>query len=71
MCEALFWTAPTERLKVLRQATAGMGMGAAGSTSVMTVVREQGIGGLYVGALPTALRQASSTAIRLHDARAH
>ena len=64
MCEALFWTAPTERLKVLRQATAGMGMGAAGSTSVMTVVREQGIGGLYVGALPTALRQASSTAIR-------
>ena len=63
LCEALFWTAPTERLKVLRQAAAGTGTGG-GSTTVMTVVREQGIGGLYVGALPTALRQATSTAIR-------
>jgi len=64
MCEALFWTAPTERLKVLRQASAGMGVGG-GSTSVLTVVREQGLGGLYVGALPTAARQASSTAVRV------
>ena len=63
MCEALFWTAPTERLKVLRQAHAGAGIGG-GTTTVMTVVREQGMSGLYVGALPTALRQASSTAVR-------
>ena len=63
MCEALFWTAPTERLKVLRQAAAGSGTGG-GTTTVMTIVREQGVSGLYVGALPTALRQASSTAVR-------
>ena len=64
MCEALFWTAPTERLKVLRQASAGLGTKGAGRSSLYTLVREQGIGGLYVGALPTAARQASSTAIR-------
>ena len=27
MAEALFWTAPTERLKILRQAKAGEGVG--------------------------------------------
>lgn len=68
MCEALFWTAPTERLKVLRQATAGTGAGG-GTTTVLTVVREQGLGGLYVGALPTAARQASSTAVSVCTAR--
>lgn len=64
MSEALFWTAPTERLKVLRQASAGLGQRGAGSHSLLTLVREQGIGGLYVGAGPTAARQASSTAVR-------
>jgi len=29
-----------------------------------TVIREQGIGGLYAGAIPTAIRQASSVAVR-------
>lgn len=64
MCEAIFWTAPTERLKVMRQASAGLGTSAAGQASVYTLIKEQGIGGLYVGAMPTAARQASSTAIR-------
>lgn len=63
MGEALLWTAPTERLKVLRQSTAGEGVGGA-VPSVTTILREQGIGGLYVGAGATALRQASSTAVR-------
>ena len=61
--EALLWTAPTERLKVLRQSTAGTGTGGA-SSSVRSILAEQGIGGLYVGAVPTAMRQASSTAVR-------
>lgn len=64
MGEALFWTAPTERLKVLRQASAGLGQGSAGKNSILTLIREQGVGGLYVGAGPTAARQASSTAVR-------
>ena len=61
--EALLWTAPTERLKVLRQSAAGEGVG--GSAHKMsTILKEQGIGGLYVGAGATAMRQASSTAVR-------
>jgi solute carrier family 25 citrate transporter 1 len=65
MGEALLWTAPTERLKVLRQASAGLGQSAgAGRHTLLTLFREQGIGGLYVGAGPTAARQASSTAVR-------
>ena len=65
MGEALLWTAPTERLKVLRQSSAGLGKTASASShSVSTILREQGIGGLYVGAGATAMRQASSTAVR-------
>ena len=63
MAEALFWTAPTERLKILRQAKAGEGVGGAvGELSV--ILREQGVRGLYVGAGATAARQASSVAGR-------
>ena len=63
MAEALFWTAPTERLKILRQAKAGEGVGGAvGELSV--ILREQGVRGLYVGAGATAARQASSVAVR-------
>jgi len=68
MGEALLWTAPTERLKVLRQSTAGQGAAAGASstssTSISTILREQGVGGLYVGAGATAARQATSTAVR-------
>ena len=63
MCEALAWTAPTERLKVLRQATAGKGTGGA-VQPVSMILKEQGIGGLYVGAGATAARQATSVAVR-------
>ena len=41
MGEALLWTAPTERLKVLRQSTAGQGTGGA-VASVSTILKEQG-----------------------------
>lgn len=61
MCEALFWTTPTERLKVLQQAAAGSGKQALGT---MQLIQQQGFSGIYVGALPTAMRQATSVAVR-------
>lgn len=63
MGEALLWTAPTERLKVLKQASAGAGTGGA-SLGLVKLLREQGLGGVYVGAGATAARQATSTAVR-------
>uniref|UniRef100_A0A7S2XWQ6 Mitochondrial carrier protein n=1 Tax=Fibrocapsa japonica TaxID=94617 RepID=A0A7S2XWQ6_9STRA len=64
--EALCWTTPTERLKVLRQTEVGTSSNKYGSMigGAMTVVREQGVKGLYVGAGPTAARQASSVGFR-------
>lgn len=63
LSEALFWTAPTERLKVLRQARAGLGKTCL-PPSAMSIVRERGVRDLYVGAGATAARQASSVAMR-------
>ena len=61
--EALAWTTPTERLKVLRQSRAAIG-GNAVDTSLTAVLRESGVRGLYVGWWPTMLRQGSSVAVR-------
>lgn len=61
ICEALIWTTPSERLKVLQQGAAGTGKAAPGLT---TVLKTHGIAGLYVGAAPTAMRQATSVATR-------
>jgi hypothetical protein len=61
MCEALGWTCPSERLKVLQQSTAGTGKKMAGYGEIIAA---QGITGLYVGAIPTAMRQATSVAVR-------
>jgi len=66
MVEAVVWTAPTERLKVLRQndinSTTPKYNSLIGGTR--TVLAEQGVRGLYVGAFPTALRQSSSVGVR-------
>jgi solute carrier family 25 citrate transporter 1 len=66
MVEAMVWTAPTERLKVLRQNDINSATpkyrGLIGGMT--TVVKEQGVGGLYAGVVPTAIRQASSVAVR-------
>jgi len=66
MTEALVWTTPTERLKILRQAKASelKGSNRVPPPSALEIFRTQGIAGLYVGAIPTAARQASSVAIR-------
>lgn len=61
--EALMWTSPTERLKVLRQSQAGKGVGGA-SMGMHQILKEQGVRGLYVGAGATAARQATSVAVR-------
>lgn len=63
--EAFVWTTPTERLKVLRQTEVGQGFKYKSLRGgLITVLKEQGVPGLYVGAIPTALRQASSVGIR-------
>jgi len=62
MAEALFWTAPTERIKVLSQARAGEGL--LQRPSLGAIVSQQGFSGLYVGASATAMRQATSVAAR-------
>ena len=61
ICEALFWTCPTERLKVMKQAASGTGVEAMG---LKEIVAKEGVMGLYAGAGATTARQASSVAIR-------
>jgi len=62
VAEALIWVAPTERLKMLRQAeisaSAGQRKHSNLLASVAHVVRDQGVAGLWVGVGPTVLRQA-------------
>lgn len=60
-CEALIWTAPNERLKVLRQVSAGTGLRL---TPYKEILEVHGIKGLWIGATPTAMRSASNAAIR-------
>mmetsp|Transcript_137484 Transcript_137484/g.293824 ORF Transcript_137484/g.293824 Transcript_137484/m.293824 type:complete len:280 (+) Transcript_137484:55-894(+) len=64
--EALVWTAPAERLKVLRQVSAGTGTQGA---SYGEILRTHGVFGLWRGALPTAMRSASNAAIRFTAAK--
>jgi len=60
-CEALLWTAPNERLKVLRQVSAGTGIRL---VPYREIYARYGITGMWVGATPTAMRSASNAAIR-------
>ncbi len=66
--EAVVWVAPTERLKVLRQSelggAAGTGSGASLFRAFRAVVHTQGIGGLWIGAVPTAARNAVANGVR-------
>jgi solute carrier family 25 citrate transporter 1 len=64
--EAIMWTTPTERLKVLRQKEVHSdnprytSLGGA----IRLIFHEQGIAGFYKGIVPTATRQATSVAVR-------
>lgn len=59
--EALVWTAPAERLKVLRQVSTLTGKP---PESYAVILRQHGGRGLWVGATPTAMRSGSNAAIR-------
>lgn len=59
--EALVWTAPAERLKVLRQKFVGTG---ASALTYRQIYSSCGVLGLWVGATPTAMRSGSNAAIR-------
>lgn len=64
--EAMVWTAPTERIKILRQndIRSKTPKYATFFGGIKTVLSEQGIGGFYKGVVPTTIRQASSVAVR-------
>lgn len=63
--EAAIWTTPTERLKVVKQASIGNGGKSMGTfESARVMVAEGGISNLFVGLGPTVVRQASSVGIR-------
>ena len=63
--EACLWTQPSERIKVMQQAAAaGDGVAMGSLATAKKLVAEQGFKSLYVGTVPTALRQSSSVAIR-------
>lgn len=63
--EAAVWTTPTERIKVLRQTEVGGGDKYGNLfVAARTIVRTQGISGLFVGLVPTSIRQASSVGVR-------
>jgi len=64
--EAFLWTAPTERLKVLRQndIKSGLNRYATLTGSVRTVAKEHGIVGLYAGIGACGVRQASGVGVR-------
>ena len=57
--EALGLTAPTDRVKVMRQA-ASAEVGGGAQVSALSLVREHGVATLYRGSLATTLRQSSS-----------
>mmetsp|Transcript_14175 Transcript_14175/g.19671 ORF Transcript_14175/g.19671 Transcript_14175/m.19671 type:complete len:291 (+) Transcript_14175:223-1095(+) len=59
VAEASFWTTPTERLKVIRQTNPEMA-----TLGFSQLIQSQGVSGMFVGLLPTALRQASSVGFR-------
>ena len=59
--EGIVWTAPAERLKVLRQTSAKFGEK---PISYQQCFRQHGFIGLWVGATPTAMRSAANASIR-------
>lgn len=67
--EAAVWTTPTERIKVLRQTEvvpAGQASKYANIVSASRhIVQTQGVGGMFVGLVPTSIRQASSVGVRM------
>lgn len=55
--ESSIWTTPTERLKVLKQTSSN-------KISISQIIKKHGFNGLFIGGVPTAMRQASSVGFR-------
>lgn len=65
--EAIIWTSPTERIKVLQQTMATSKDAGKYSTTlgtIKTVLAESGVKGLYVGTVPTIWKQSASVGTR-------
>jgi hypothetical protein len=67
-CEAALWVTPCERLKTLRQAQIGMDKGARKHGSWMqsgaSILKEEGVRGLFRGLGPTVMRNSSTVGVR-------
>ena len=66
--EAIIWTTPTERLKIIQQAELREGVKTRehrGFVRALTnIIKTHGVSNLFVGVVPTAIRQGSSLGIR-------
>jgi len=65
--ESAVWTTPTERIKVLRQTEVSGTSNRYGNIFSATkyIVQTQGVRGMFVGLVPTSIRQASSVGVRM------
>ena len=64
MVEAMIWTTPTERIKVLKQVSGNRPEYGNIFSATKYIVQTQGITGMFVGLIPTSIRQASSVGVR-------
>ena len=60
--EALLWTAPTERIKILQQKNPNQIIPT--TTVIKNVIKNKGVLGLYQGTVPTILKQSTSVGSR-------
>ena len=60
--EAIIWTAPTERIKILQQKNYNTIISSKKVT--YNIIKKKGVSGLYTGTLPTIIKQSSSVGSR-------
>ena len=65
--EAIIWTSPTERLKILQQKQSDNGIRCSSSISLIkNTIKYNGIMGLYIGTVPTIIKQSASVGVRFY-----
>jgi solute carrier family 25 citrate transporter 1 len=65
--EALIWTTPSERIKIVQQAevaSVSVRKFANSKAAIRSILQEQGVKGFFIGFVPTAIRQGSSLGVR-------
>lgn len=60
----MIWTTPTERIKVLKQVSGNRPEYGNIFSATKYIVQTQGVTGMFVGLIPTSIRQASSVGVR-------